>query len=518
MEATPRTGGLHLACELFGTTPEASPAGRRRRHEVTEEQSLVHRVPTTTEPVTHVVGVAFEELGSVRVADDVDDLRPVDEDEPRLLTLALEEHVVGREVTVRPAELGEPEHRLAQLLEEHRQQVGVGPHLREAWCSQSVRGADELHQHLVVGHLHRIGHGQALVPEAHERLELREGPEPADQLLAERGAGAHGPHLPRLPHPPPLEIARVPVEHAVLARPVALAGHEHVPVGRARNPPPHHVDVGLLARLEHPEVGVDRAEVGDDPVGPGLRAVGRPVPARPPLTLGRPVGVGVDRVLLVLEAEDGPAGQPGAEDLEVVIVKCIERQENSKEEEETWAGMPGAVTERDALATGGATDLSVPSRPFGAIRVTGPPCGSTVTRRCTSRVRLGGSPSMPSASFGGGAVRVRAPRGYDASTASDRADRDLPGGGAGAAQRAALVEALRSADFMVIERIDLTPQRGRDLDGRAPDNRRGTVTLDVDVPAGHDAVVLLERDGLYSWHLPLGAAERTRSIEHGPRT
>ncbi len=63
---------------------------------------------------------------------------------------------------------------------------------------------------------------------------------------------------------------------------------------------------------------------------------------------------------------------------------------------------------------------------------------------------------------------------------------------------------------MVIERIDLTPQRGRDLDGRAPGNRRGTVTLDVDVPAGHDAVVLLERDGLYSWHLPLGAAERTR--------
>ncbi len=91
---------------------------------------------------------------------------------------------------------------------------------------------------------------------------------------------------------------------------------------------------------------------------------------------------------------------------------------------------------------------------------------------------------MPSASFGGGAVRVRAPRGYDASAASDRADRDLPGGGAGAAQRAALVEALRAGDFVVVDRIDLTPQRGRDLDGRAPANRRGTVTLDVDVPAG----------------------------------
>ena len=105
---------------------------------------------------------------------------------------------------------------------------------------------------------------------------------------------------------------------------------------------------------------------------------------------------------------------------------------------------------------------------------------------------------MPSASFGGGAVRVRAPRGYDASAASDRTDRDLPAGGRRAAERAALVEALRTSDFAVVDRIDLTPQRGRDLDGRAAGNRRGTVALDVDVPAGEDAVVLLERDGLYS--------------------
>lgn len=125
---------------------------------------------------------------------------------------------------------------------------------------------------------------------------------------------------------------------------------------------------------------------------------------------------------------------------------------------------------------------------------------------------------MPSASFGGGAVRVRAPRGYDASAASDRTDRDLPAGGRRAAERAALVEALRTSDFDVVDRIDLTPQRGRDLDGRAAGNRRGTVDLDVDVPAGEDAVVLLERDGLYSWHLPVGAGERTRSVDLGPRT
>jgi len=125
---------------------------------------------------------------------------------------------------------------------------------------------------------------------------------------------------------------------------------------------------------------------------------------------------------------------------------------------------------------------------------------------------------MPSASFGGGAVRVRAPRGYDASAATDRTDRDLPSGDRRAAERAALVEALRTDDFVVVDRIDLTPQRSRDLGGPAPANRVGTVKLDVDVPAGNDAVILLERDGVYSWHLPVDAAERTRSIDPGPRT
>lgn len=112
---------------------------------------------------------------------------------------------------------------------------------------------------------------------------------------------------------------------------------------------------------------------------------------------------------------------------------------------------------------------------------------------------------------------MRAPRGYDASPASDRTDRDLPSEGRDA-QRAALVEALRSGDFDVVDRIDLTPRRGRDLDARAPANRRGTVALDVDVPAGEDAVVLLERDGLYSWHLPVDVGDRTRSLDRGPRT
>lgn len=129
---------------------------------------------------------------------------------------------------------------------------------------------------------------------------------------------------------------------------------------------------------------------------------------------------------------------------------------------------------------------------------------------------------MPSASFGGGAVRVRAPRGYDVSAAdaSDRADRDLPLPGPRAAERAALVGLLGDTDFVVVDRIDLAPRRGRDLDAPAAPNRRGTVHVDVDVPAGDDAVVLLERDGVYSWHLPVrgGNGPRTRSLDPGGRT
>src|SRR6478735_2458167 len=133
-------------------------------------------------------------------------------------------------------------------------------------------------------------------------------------------------------------------------------------------------------------------------------------------------------------------------------------------------------------------------RVFAAICITEPPVH--LYRGKEQGRRLGGSPGMPSASFGGGAVRVRAPRGYDASAATDRTDRDLPSGDRRAAERAALVEALRTDDFVVVDRIDLTPQRSRDLGGPAPANRVGTVKLDVDVPAGNDAVILLERDGV----------------------
>ncbi|WP_404388321.1 CHAT domain-containing protein [Humibacillus xanthopallidus] len=123
---------------------------------------------------------------------------------------------------------------------------------------------------------------------------------------------------------------------------------------------------------------------------------------------------------------------------------------------------------------------------------------------------------MPSASFGGGAVRVRTPGSYDATEGRDRGERDLGDGTGRAAAKSALLAALAEQDFDVVDRIDLTPRRSRDLESPGPANRRGTVSVDVDVAPGDDAVVLLERNGVYSWHLPARPTGGTRSLE--PRT
>ncbi|HET8988514.1 MAG TPA: caspase family protein, partial [Humibacillus sp.] len=113
-------------------------------------------------------------------------------------------------------------------------------------------------------------------------------------------------------------------------------------------------------------------------------------------------------------------------------------------------------------------------------------------------------------------MRVRTPGGYDATEARDRGDRDLGDGTGRTAAKSALLAALAEQDFDVVDRVDLTPRRSRDLGSPGPANRRATVSLDVDVAPGDDAVVLLERDGVYSWHLPLRPTGGTRSID--PRT
>jgi hypothetical protein len=84
------------------------------------------------------------------------------------------------------------------------------------------------------------------------------------------------------------------------------------------------VDVGLLARLEDAEVGLDGAEVGDDPVGSRFGTVGRTVPAGPALALRRCVGCAVDGEVLDLGVESPSVSQARVEYFVLVLVKSIE--------------------------------------------------------------------------------------------------------------------------------------------------------------------------------------------------
>ena len=126
-------------------------------------------------------------------------------------------------------------------------------------------------------------------------------------------------------------------------------------------------------------------------------------------------------------------------------------------------------------------------------------------------------------SFAEGAVRVTAPVSYDAEPVAEGGTRRLPGepGYDATLVTDTIVDALADSDLVLLTRVDLTPRATRDLadhDGPAGDDGAGTVTFDVDVAADEDAVVLMERDGLYSWHLPTPTPVATRALEPGPRT
>ncbi|HEU5144545.1 MAG TPA: CHAT domain-containing protein [Dermatophilaceae bacterium] len=127
---------------------------------------------------------------------------------------------------------------------------------------------------------------------------------------------------------------------------------------------------------------------------------------------------------------------------------------------------------------------------------------------------------MPSTSFSDGALRVRTPGSYDAHRAPVVAGRALPGepGYEAAVAKDVLLETLRESGFERVESVDLTPRRERGIDGIPTPNRTDTVTIELDVPPDADAVVLLERDGVYSWHLPVDRERRTRDLEPGPHT
>src|SRR5665647_226653 len=195
--STPR----RLMSVLTVGTLAGSPARHGRRHEIAEQRFFVDGQTTADEPGAHVVTVALKELRAAGVADDVDDLRPVDDDE----SVSVEQDVVRRQVTVGPAAQGQLAHRGADLFEEVCEQRRV-----RAGLGQSRRRLspvpDELHQDLRPADLHRVGDRQSGAPQLAQSVELRKGPLARDQLLAESGAPCHGAHLAAAPDPATLEV------------------------------------------------------------------------------------------------------------------------------------------------------------------------------------------------------------------------------------------------------------------------------------------------------------------------
>lgn len=118
---------------------------------------------------------------------------------------------------------------------------------------------------------------------------------------------------------------------------------------------------------------------------------------------------------------------------------------------------------------------------------------------------------MPPTTLERGSVRVVVAGSYDVRAAGPRRTRGLPG--EAVSPQDALFESLGDSGLTEVQRVDLTPRRTRDLEPPS-----ATATVEVGVDTDEDAVVLLERDGVYSWHLPRGAGQRTRSLDRGPRT
>lgn len=132
---------------------------------------------------------------------------------------------------------------------------------------------------------------------------------------------------------------------------------------------------------------------------------------------------------------------------------------------------------------------------------------------------------MPSKSLSRGGLRVSYP---DTHTALRRPPDSRDRGLQAQTVHDVLLKALQDNAFETVDEVQLAPARQRDLgapgarpgrpgpDGAAP---AGSASLALDLPQDESAVVLVEQDGCYSWHLPQDAPSvtgtRTRSI--GPR-
>ncbi len=114
---------------------------------------------------------------------------------------------------------------------------------------------------------------------------------------------------------------------------------------------------------------------------------------------------------------------------------------------------------------------------------------------------------MPDRSLGGSGLRVTYPNSHTVGAAPTPKDRDL-----GAVDtHAILLDALRDNDFEKVDEFTLTPKKSRGLDPEIPSADPGKLTMSLDVDAEQDAVVLVEKDGCYSWHLSTDAGHKTRT-------
>jgi hypothetical protein len=109
---------------------------------------------------------------------------------------------------------------------------------------------------------------------------------------------------------------------------------------------------------------------------------------------------------------------------------------------------------------------------------------------------LDGGLAVAVRAFADGEVRVEFPPALDVRE-HDRRTRSIDGHAA--VSRSAVTEQLTQSGFEVVADLDVRPTRALEGD---PTLDAGPVTLNVAVSPEQASVVLLERDGVWSWHLP----------------
>jgi hypothetical protein len=104
-----------------------------------------------------------------------------------------------------------------------------------------------------------------------------------------------------------------------------------------------------------------------------------------------------------------------------------------------------------------------------------------------------------------GPLRVTTQSSHEIGSAAVRAGHGLP------ASTEALIAALADSGLVLVDTVDLVPRRAEAGGPRAGSTPRGSdqlapVRVELDLARGDDGVVLLECDGVYSWHFPVHPA------------